>query len=184
MASIISFVPSTPPPEIISPPLPQHQINSTLSTARVVQQPKHVKRKPADESPTQLQTSRILSLSPLTATMSSMEITIRSQKEMQEIRQWRMNMLDGFGRKKRRFTEPKTMSPSEAKPSEFAHRARPSPPPAPRISRLPTPDLSGLEDEEFCACCDANESSREMGSDDRQRRGRTSTISNKESGKC
>lgn len=182
MASVASFVLATPRPGTTSPLLPQRQTTSAPSTAGVAKQPAHVKHQTVDVSLTQLRTSRTLSFSPLTATTPSMETTTRSRREMQEIRQCRMNMMDPFGRKKRRFTAPKTIAPSETKPNKFKHRDRPSLPLAPRISRLPTPDLSDLEADEFCTCCDANESGREMGSDDRQRKGRTSTISYRKSG--
>jgi len=50
----------------------------------------------------------------------------------------------------------KDMTKAQLKNTGFFQNAIPSPPPTPRLGRLPTPDIPELDESPFCDCCDGS----------------------------
>ena len=133
MAGTTSLHPTTPPPDKSSPS--QHQEEPTITTPRLHKKVPRVKCK----------SNVVISAWNRSHNFPSMATSpLLQHREMKGPAPLRVEFFSDYARKKRRIEGSSSRRPEEQ---------RPKTPPAPKISRLPTPDLSDPEEREFCGCC-------------------------------
>lgn len=166
MASLSYLLPSTPPPERSSPSLPKHRTHSTHSTTRVIERFRDVTPMHNDTSSTSQAGSGHNFTSPtLPVAKTSRETTVCCSKENFEKKPTKRKLhLKLQAQRTRDRNASKCTSLPYVKANVEKGIDQPmqyKTPSAPRINRLPTPELSDLDDDEFCACCDVRQVCRE-----------------------
>jgi hypothetical protein len=158
------YLPLMPPPGRSSPsidtsrrtsttPMPQLHNNSTTSPSRVVQTRHYVRNKTRSIILVhdQIKCDIKPSSRPITP---SKAIPFHKSNEYAEIKLVREKVLPNRTQKRRHSKSKTTSLPHvQAELTSSNQYFRPKTPSAPKISRLPTPDLPDLDTTDFCGCC-------------------------------